>query len=267
MTAEAEENLDQSKAPLVAHLTELRNRLVRVLIGITLLFFGCFAYAGKIYAILVLPYQWAAGSDAKIQLIFTAPHEFLFTQIKLALFGALFLGFPLIAIEFYKFLAPGLYKKERAVLAPYLMATPVFFMMGAAFVFFFAMPTAMRFFLAMQQNALANDGIDITLLPKVDEYLKFIMSLMFAFGLMFQLPVVLTLLAKIGIVSSQMLKEKRRYAIVLVFIAAAILTPPDIFSQFALAVPTLLLYELSVLSVRLIEKRRERAHDPDAVFD
>lgn len=255
--------MEGSRATLVEHLTELRKRLIISLSGLLVFFFVCFGFAKHLYNLLLWPYLWAAGPHAKVELIFTAPHEFLFTQIKVAFFGALFLGFPLMAFQLYRFIAPGLYKRERAAFVPYLVATPLFFIMGAAFVYLLAMPMAMTFFLGMQQAVTAPGEASITLLPKVDEYLNFMMALILAFGLTFQLPVVLTLMGRLGLISSQFLRDKRRYAVVGVFIAAAILTPPDVFSQFALAVPTLLLYELSIFSVRWAEKRHARQQHDD----
>lgn len=250
-----EDDIEASRAPLIDHLIELRSRLIKSLVAFVLLFFICFAGAKHIYNVLVLPYVWAAGGPENAKLIYTAPLEYLFTQIKIAAFGAGFLAFPVIATQIYKFVAPGLYKNEREAFRPYLFATPVFFVLGAAMVFFFAMPVLMRFSLGMQQAATI-DQAGIELLPKVSEYLSLIMTLIFAFGISFQLPVVLTLLGQAGIIDSQFLKEKRRYAIVFVFIVAAVLTPPDVLSQLMLAVPMMILYEISVHSVRYVEKKR-----------
>jgi sec-independent protein translocase protein TatC len=248
-----EENIDATKAPLMEHLVELRRRLMWALLAVFIAFIVCFWFAKPIYNLLLWPYRVAVGDDAPIELIYTAPQEFFFTQVKLALFGAIFIAFPVIASQIYMFVAPGLYRSERQAFLPFLVATPVLFLLGAALVYFVAMPLAMTFFLSMQQTGDAQVQIHLT--AKVSEYLSLIMTLIIGFGICFQLPVLLTLLGRAGLVTSEGLKKYRRHAILGVFLAAAILTPPDPVSQIALAVPTLLLYELSIYAVRLAERR------------
>jgi len=252
--SEGYDEIEASKAPLIDHLIELRQRLIQALIGIGIGFVVCFAFATQIYNILVWPYQVARGGE-KVAMIFTAPHEFLFTKLKLALFGAVFLAFPLIAYQIYKFVAPGLYKNERQAFRPYLVATFALFILGALVVYFIVMPMAMKFFLAMEQTG---GEVEITLQAKVSEYLSLIMTLILGFGIMFQLPVVLTLLAQAGVVGSQQLRQFRRYAIVAITGLAAVLSPPDPFSMIAMALPTILLYEAAILAVDHVEKRRAR---------
>ncbi len=258
----SEEDIDDSAAPLIDHLIELRQRLIRALIAVAVVFVIAFIFADQIFQLLIIPYERAAGSDEQLKLIFTAPQEYFFAQLKIALFTALFIAFPVIATQIYKFVAPGLYKNERQAFLPFLFATPILFFLGASLVFFVVMPLAMTFFLSMQQA-----GTDITtieLLPKVSEYLGLIMTLFFAFGLVFQMPVVISLLARAGLVSEEGLKSKRKYAVVLTFIAAAVLTPPDPVSQIGLAVPTLLLYEVSIYVTRLIERKRQEQEEAAA---
>ena len=254
----SDDDIDLSKAPLIEHLTELRDRLIKTLIAMAVMFVICFYFADQIFNILVWPYQRAVGFDSELRLIYTHPAEFFFTQLKLSLFGALFLSFPVIAMQVYKFVAPGLYANERGAFIPFLMATPILFILGGALVYFIIMPLAMTFFLSLEQTGGTGQA-SIELVAKVSEYLSLIMTLLFAFGLCFQMPVVLTLLGRAGIVSSQGLKDKRKYAVVGTFAFAAVLTPPDPITQIGLAVPTLLLYELSIFSVKMIEKKRAQA--------
>lgn len=255
-----EDDINESKAPLIDHLIELRRRLLWALAATFVAFLVCFWFAKPIYNLLLWPYRWAAGVDAPIELIYTAPQEFFFTQVKLALFGAIFIAFPVIASQLYMFVAPGLYRSERKAFLPFLIATPILFLIGAALVYFAAMPLAMTFFLSMQETG--DDGVQILLTAKVSEYLSLIMMLIIGFGICFQLPVLLTLLARAGLVGSDTLKYYRRHAILGVFVAAAVLTPPDPVSQVALALPTLLLYEISIIAVRMVEKKRTAAEAP-----
>jgi len=256
------DGLDDSKMSLIEHLTELRRRLIYAVAAFIVVFLICFYFSNAFFDFLVEPLAsvWS-GNDRR--LIFTAMHEKFFTNIKVAFFAAAFLSFPIFAAQVWMFVAPGLYKNEKGAFLPFLIATPFLFFGGGAFVYYIVMPVAWQFFTSFEQLAAGSGGLPIELEPKVNEYLSLVMRLIFAFGLSFELPVVLSLLAKVGIVTADGLKKKRRYAIVIAFVAAAILTPPDPLSQLALAIPIILLYEISIYCAILIGRRRDEADASD----
>lgn len=249
--------------PLLDHLIELRRRLLYSVVGLVVLFFVCYAFAADIYGFLVQPLAAILEEQGgERRMIYTALYEAFFTYIKVAFFAALFLGFPLIAGQIWMFVAPGLYHNEKRAFLPFLVATPILFFLGGALVYYFIFPLAWQFFISFEVPA-GPGALPIQLEAKVDQYLSLVMRLIFAFGLCFQLPVLMTLLARVGMISSRGMKDKRKYAIVLAFVAAAILTPPDVISQIGLAVPTILLYEISILCVRMVEKQRAREEERD----
>lgn len=253
---------EDKKMPLMAHLIELRTRLLWSLVGFVIAFLICFYFAQPIFDFLAAPLAKALKenqvSDQQVlRVIYTDVTEVFFTQVKVAAFGALCIAFPIIATQIWLFVAPGLYKHEKGAFLPFLLATPIMFLVGASFMFEVILPLALKFFLHYQR-AGGNGTLSVQLEAKVGEYISLIMRLIIAFGACFELPVLLTLLAKVGIVSSDALKRKRRYAIVFVFIAAAIVTPPDVFSQVSLAVPLLILYEASIWLAVMVEKKRDK---------
>ncbi|WP_332654965.1 twin-arginine translocase subunit TatC [Brevundimonas sp.] len=286
-----EDEIEASRAPLMDHLIELRGRLIVCVVAFVIGFIGCFAFAEPLYIFLVKPFAAAAAfhtavgpgghvspldlilgtaglkplptvDGQMVNLIYTAPLEFLFTKMKLAGFGAIVVAFPVLAWQLYKFVAPGLYRNEKGAFLPFLIAAPLLFLLGAALVYFVMLPFVMWFSLSQQ---ITGGGVSAELLPKVSDYLNLVTALLLAFGLCFQLPVVMTLLGLAGIISSKVMAEGRRYAIVGVVVVAAVVTPPDPISQLMLAIPLVLLYEVSIWCVRLIELRRRKADAADGV--
>ncbi len=290
-SAHDEDEIESSRAPLMDHLIELRGRLIVCVVAFVVGFIGCFIVADPIYVFLVQPFAVAAqfreaagpggnvspfdlilgtaglipvprGDGETVNLIFTAPLEFLITKMKLAAFGAVVITFPVMAWQVYRFVAPGLYRNERGAFLPFLIAAPLLFLLGAAMVYYVMLPFVMLFSLGQQ---VASGGISAELLPRVSDYLNLVMALLLAFGLCFQLPVVMTLLGMAGLVSSEALSKGRKYAIVAIAVVAAFVTPPDPLSQIMLGVPLILLYEVSILCVRVIELRRRKRDIEDGL--
>jgi len=261
MSKESKDNyndLEASRAPLIAHLVELRDRLKWAVLFFFMAFCLCYYFATDIYYFLVNPLYdiYLEKGIENPRMIYTALTEAFFTFLKVAFYGALFISFPIIALQIYKFAAPGLYKDEKKAFLPFLIATPVLFALGASLVYYFIFPLAWRFFLGFQ-TATMDSGMAIELEAKVNEYLSLVLKLMFAFGLAFQIPVAITLLSRAGIVHSDDLKKRRKYAIVIAFLVAAILTPPDLISQIGLGIPIIILFEISIILTKLFENKKK----------
>ena len=256
--------IKKKEVGFISHLTELRQRLINSLIFLALLFICCYFFSEYIYGFLVDPFAQAVKDDnSNRRLIFTALQETFLTYLKVSFFTAFFVTCPYILMQIWKFVAPGLYKHEKKAIMPYLILTPILFFLGGMLVYYLIMPLAIKFFLSFESTG-ASTNLPIQLEAKVNEYLSLVMKLIFAFGISFQLPVVLSLLARIGVVDSDFLRTRRKYVVVIIFAAAAILTPPDPITQIGLAIPLLILYELSIFSVNLIEKKKLEQEEADA---
>ncbi len=254
-----EKQIEDSSAPLIDHLIELRTRLIRSIAAFVVAMLVSFAFADPIFEFLAEPMKAAMlkrGNDPA--LIFTGAHKVFFTYVSVAMFSGLFISFPIIATQLWRFIAPGLYKTEQSAFLPFLIASPVLFVIGAAFAYYAALPLAFDFFLSFERAAdPSGEGIKIDFLGTVDEYLGLTMKFILAFGICFQLPVVLTLMGKAGLIGAQTLRDNRKYAVVGLLLAAALFTPPDIFSMMILFSSVYALYEISILLVQSVEKKRE----------
>ena len=263
---EEEAQHEDTRAPLIDHLIELRQRLLYALVALIVAFIVSYMFAEEIFGFLVKPLANQFEGQEGRRMIYTSLTETFFTYIKVSFFAALFLSFPIIANQIYKFMAPGLYSNEKSAFLPYLIASPVLFFIGGAMVYFFIFPLAWEFFLSFETPG-AGGGLPIQLEAKVGEYLSLVMKLIFAFGLFFQMPVALTLCARAGLNSADTLARKRKYAVVIVFISAAVLTPPDVISQLGLALPGLILYEISIVMARMVERKRAQREAEDDLDD
>ena len=252
---------NEDKTGFISHLVELRKRLIHCLLFLFSIFVICYFFSDHIYGFLVEPYSSAVKDDGiERRLIFTALQETFLTYLKVSFFAAFFITSPFILIQIWKFIAPGLYQHEKSSLMPYLVITPILFLLGGMLVYYLIMPLAIKFFLSFETSSQISN-LPIQLEAKVNEYLSLIMKLIFAFGISFQLPVILSLLARVGFIDSEYLKKRRKYVVVIIFVVAAILTPPDPVTQIGLAIPLLLLYEVSIWSVKIIEKKiKEKEH-------